>query len=111
MTRKERSMSPALDKDDAPDLSAPEWREQFSSTKLDGVDLRRPRDLGRENFGMGSVEPITSELDYQRALKEIEAYFIREPEPGTPEALHFDALAKRISAYEDEHEAQANSSE
>jgi len=101
MTKKERGRP----------LDAPSLKALIAAAPLDGVDLKRLRELGRENFDMGSVEPITSELDYQHALTQIEAYFIREPEPGTPEALHFDALAKRISAYEDELEAQANSNE
>ncbi len=34
MTGKKRFTSPAFDKDDAPDLSAPEWREKFASATL-----------------------------------------------------------------------------
>jgi HTH-type transcriptional regulator/antitoxin HigA len=47
------------------------------------------------------IRPIRDEADYDWALKEIEHYFEREPDPGTPEADRFDVLATLIAAYED----------
>lgn len=81
------------------------------SAPLQGVDLTRPHELGREDTSMESSRPITSEVDYERALAEIEPFFISEPSPGTSEARHFDELAKRISDYEDELEAQTKTNE
>jgi HTH-type transcriptional regulator/antitoxin HigA len=46
------------------------------------------------------VRPIKSHADYEWALKEIEAYFDNEPEPGTPDGDRFDVLADLIEAYE-----------
>ena len=46
------------------------------------------------------IHPIRTEADYDAALKEIELYFKREPEPGLPEADQFDVLAALIAAYE-----------
>jgi HTH-type transcriptional regulator / antitoxin HigA len=48
------------------------------------------------------IRPIRTEADYDAALKEIELYFRREPEPGSPEADQFDVLAALIAAYERE---------
>lgn len=47
-----------------------------------------------------NIRPIRNEADYDCALAEIERYFDREPEPGSPEADHFDVLAALIEAYE-----------
>lgn len=49
------------------------------------------------------IRPIRTEADYDAALKEIGAYFEREPEPGSPEADRFDVLAALIGAYEQKH--------
>jgi HTH-type transcriptional regulator/antitoxin HigA len=49
------------------------------------------------------IRPIRTEADYDAAVKEIEQYFENEPEPGTPEADHFDVLSMLIGAYEDRH--------
>lgn len=49
------------------------------------------------------VRPIRTEADYDAALREIERYFEREPEIGSPEADRFDILAALIGAYEREH--------
>lgn len=46
------------------------------------------------------IRPIRTEADYDAALKEIEQYFEKEPEPGSPEADRFDILAALIGAYE-----------
>jgi HTH-type transcriptional regulator/antitoxin HigA len=49
------------------------------------------------------IRPIRTEADYDAALKEIEQYFDREPEIGSPSADRFDILAALIGAYEQEH--------
>jgi HTH-type transcriptional regulator/antitoxin HigA len=49
------------------------------------------------------TQPIRTEADYDAALKEIELYFDREPEPGSPESVRFDVLAALVAAYEREH--------
>ncbi|MGH6976677.1 MAG: helix-turn-helix domain-containing protein, partial [Stellaceae bacterium] len=49
------------------------------------------------------IRPIRNEAGYDSALKEIERYFEREPERGTPEADRFDLLALVIEDYEDKH--------
>jgi HTH-type transcriptional regulator / antitoxin HigA len=49
------------------------------------------------------VRPIHTESDYDAALEEIERYFEKEPEPGSPEADRFDVLAALIGAYEEAH--------
>lgn len=46
------------------------------------------------------VRPIKTEADYQWALAEIEAYFERQPEPGTAEGDRFDVLADLTEVYE-----------
>jgi HTH-type transcriptional regulator/antitoxin HigA len=46
---------------------------------------------------MKDIRPLRSEADYDEAL---EAYFVNEPEPGTPEADRFDLLALVIADYE-----------
>jgi HTH-type transcriptional regulator/antitoxin HigA len=46
------------------------------------------------------IHPIRTEADYDAALKKIELYFKREPEPGSPEADQFDVLVALIAAYE-----------
>ena len=52
---------------------------------------------------MVDVHPIRNEADYDKALAEIEAYFEKEPQPGSPEADRFDVLADLIEAYEARH--------
>jgi HTH-type transcriptional regulator / antitoxin HigA len=49
------------------------------------------------------IRPIRTEADYDKALAEIEQYFLDEPDRGTPEADRFDLLAALIGAYEREH--------
>lgn len=99
------------DEDRADPRSVSSLKALLASAPLQGVDLIRPYELGRDNTSVGSSRPITSEVDYERALVEIEPYFICEPSPGTPEARHFDELAKRISDYEDVLEAQTKTKE
>jgi HTH-type transcriptional regulator / antitoxin HigA len=50
---------------------------------------------------MMDIRPIRTETNYDAALREIAAYFEREPKPGSPEADRFDALAALIKIYED----------
>ena len=49
------------------------------------------------------IRPIKTEADYDWALREIEPYFAREPEPGSPDADRFDVLAALIEGYEAKH--------
>jgi HTH-type transcriptional regulator/antitoxin HigA len=49
------------------------------------------------------IRLLRSEADYDAALDEIEGYFDRPPEPGTPEADRFDLLALVIEDYERKH--------
>lgn len=50
-----------------------------------------------------AIRPIRTEADYDWALAEIEPYFLKEPQRGTPEADRFDVLAVLIDAYETKH--------
>jgi HTH-type transcriptional regulator/antitoxin HigA len=50
-----------------------------------------------------TIRPLRSETDYDAALKEIERYFDREPEPGSADADRFDLLALVIEDYECRH--------
>lgn len=52
---------------------------------------------------MRDIRAIRTEADYDWALSEIEHYFKREPEIGTPEAERFDVLASLIESYEAKH--------
>jgi HTH-type transcriptional regulator/antitoxin HigA len=47
-----------------------------------------------------TIKPLRSEKEYEAALTEIEAYFNKEPRPGTAEADRFDLLALVIEDYE-----------
>jgi HTH-type transcriptional regulator/antitoxin HigA len=47
-----------------------------------------------------AIRPIRTDADYEAALADIERFFEREPEPGTPEADRFDLLASVINDYE-----------
>ena len=49
------------------------------------------------------VRPLHTEEDYQWALTEVERYFDKEPELGTPDAARFDVLSVLIEAYETKH--------
>ena len=66
------------------------------------VAARRPL-VGDKKSRTMEVHPIRTEADYETALKEIERYFDREPEPGSVEADRFDILAALIEAYERRH--------
>ena len=47
-----------------------------------------------------AIRPIRTEADYDWAFKEILQYFEEKPEPGTPAAERFEALAAAFEAYE-----------
>jgi HTH-type transcriptional regulator/antitoxin HigA len=49
---------------------------------------------------MTDIRRLRNEADYDAALAAIEPYFLKEPEPGTPEADRFDLLALVIADYE-----------
>jgi HTH-type transcriptional regulator/antitoxin HigA len=46
------------------------------------------------------MRPLHSEAEYEAAIDEIESYFDREPQKGTPGADRFDLLALLIEDYE-----------
>lgn len=48
-------------------------------------------------------KPICSRKEYERALREMEAYFDCEPAAGSPEALRFDALLRMVEDFEAAH--------
>jgi HTH-type transcriptional regulator / antitoxin HigA len=50
-----------------------------------------------------NIRPLRTEADYDWALAEIDAYFRREPIPGTPQADRFDVLAALVAEYEQRH--------
>jgi HTH-type transcriptional regulator/antitoxin HigA len=52
---------------------------------------------------MNDIRPLRTEADYDAALEAIEAYFVNEPELGTPDADRFDLLALVIADYERRH--------
>lgn len=52
---------------------------------------------------MNNIRPIHNEADYDAALKEVEQYFDKEPQRGTPEGDRFEVLLALIGAYEQEH--------
>jgi HTH-type transcriptional regulator/antitoxin HigA len=52
---------------------------------------------------MKPLKPIRSEEEYDEALREIEPFFDREPQPDTPEGDHFEILAMLIEDYEAKH--------
>lgn len=54
---------------------------------------------------MMDVRPLRTDEDHAWALREIEPYFDREPEPGSPEGDRFEVLSVLIEAYEDRHRA------
>ena len=47
-----------------------------------------------------NIRPIKTEADYNWALKEIERYFEKEPEPDSADGDRFDVLAALIESYE-----------
>ena len=49
------------------------------------------------------IRPIHDDAGYKAALKTASAFFDNEPEPGTPEADHFEVLLALIQAWENKH--------
>ena len=49
------------------------------------------------------IRPLRTEADYDAALRAIEPFFEREPEPGSARADEFDLLALVIADYEQRH--------
>lgn len=47
-----------------------------------------------------AIRTLQDEAEYEAALAAVKPYFVNEPEPGTPEAAHFDALVLLIEDYE-----------
>jgi len=52
---------------------------------------------------IGSVRTLLDEAEYEQALKAVRPYFDNEPEEGSVEAAHFDALVLLIEEYEARH--------
>ena len=50
-----------------------------------------------------NIHPIRTKADYQRALREVSAYFDNEPEPGSEDGDRFEILATLVEAYESKH--------
>ena len=49
------------------------------------------------------IHPIRTKSDYKRALREVSAYFDKEPEPGSEDGDRFEILATLVEAYESKH--------
>ncbi len=49
------------------------------------------------------IQPIRSDADHRRALRELSTFFDHEPEPGTPDGDRFDVLLTLVEAYETRH--------
>ncbi len=49
------------------------------------------------------IRPIHTEDDYKIALREVSAYFDREPVPGTPDGDRFEVMLTLVEAYETKH--------
>ena len=50
-----------------------------------------------------NIRPIRTENDYKAALRELSAYFRKEPEPDTEDGDRFEILATLVEAYEAKH--------
>lgn len=50
-----------------------------------------------------SIRTLADEGEYEMALRAVRPYFDEEPDAGTPEAAHFDALCLLIEEYERRH--------
>lgn len=48
-------------------------------------------------------KPICSRAEYERALREMEAYFESEPAPGSAEAERFETLMRMVEDFEAAH--------
>lgn len=49
---------------------------------------------------MNDLPPITTEAEYQAALRELDRYYDSEPEPGTPDAERFETMQSQVEAFE-----------
>jgi len=49
------------------------------------------------------LRPLHTDEDYRTAMREVSAYFDREPEPGTPDGDRFEILLTLAQAYEAKH--------
>jgi HTH-type transcriptional regulator/antitoxin HigA len=47
-----------------------------------------------------NIRPVRNRKDYKAALRELSAYFDREPEPGSQDGDRFEVLATLVEAYE-----------
>ncbi len=54
-------------------------------------------------LNLKTFRTLQNEEEYNAALKEVRPYFENEPEEGSNEAAHFDALVLLIEAYEAKH--------
>lgn len=52
---------------------------------------------------LSAVRTLLDEAEYEAALKAVRPYFDSEPQAGTVEAAHFDALVLLIEDYEAKH--------
>ncbi|MGK6311827.1 helix-turn-helix domain-containing protein [Neorhizobium sp. DT-125] len=52
---------------------------------------------------ISSVRTLLNEAEYEEALRAVRPYFENEPDAGTEEAAHFDALVLLIEDYEAKH--------
>lgn len=49
------------------------------------------------------LRPIRTDDDHNAALRELSAFFDKEPEPGTPEGDRFEVLLTLVESYESKH--------
>ena len=54
-------------------------------------------------LNLKAVRTLQSEDEYNAALEEVRPYFENEPDEGSDEAAHFDALVLLIEQYEAKH--------
>lgn len=52
---------------------------------------------------MQAIRTLTSEAEYEAALKAVRPYFENEPDDGSEAAAHYDALVLLIEDYERRH--------
>lgn len=50
-----------------------------------------------------NIHPVRNAKDYKVALRELSAYFDREPEPGSEHGDRFEILVTLVEAYETRH--------
>ena len=50
-----------------------------------------------------NIHPIRTKADHKRALRELSAYFDKEPEPGSEDGDRFEILLTLVEAYEAKH--------